>query len=178
MPAVPTSSRDGSATSPAANARGAAILRRKSHDMKLHRESIAAAIVLFALVGDTGCKKKDADESATTAATEAATAQVTAAVTATPTAVAATAAADVAAADTAAEAPPPADAPEAPADKVEVKPAAPSADHVWVPGLYVGAATSAPPPIRVEVIGRAPSARHVWVKGHWQWNGTTWLWIG
>jgi hypothetical protein len=49
---------------------------------------------------------------------------------------------------------------------------------VWVPGLWVGAATSAPPPLRVEVVGRAPSVRHVWVAGHWQWNGASWVWMG
>jgi hypothetical protein len=63
MPAVPTSSRDGIGHHHRPRkARGAAILRRKSHHMKLHRETIAAGIVLFALTCAGGCKKKDKTE--------------------------------------------------------------------------------------------------------------------
>src|SRR5690242_16762985 len=82
MPRAPTSSRDGIGYHHRPrNARGAAILRRKSHDMKLHRESIAAGIVLFALACGGGCKKKDKDSDSSTSASEAVSASASVAVT-------------------------------------------------------------------------------------------------
>jgi hypothetical protein len=85
--------------------------------------------------------------------------------------------------------------PAAPAPRVEVIPARPSAYHTWVAGYwhwhpgerrwiwnsgywmphYV---TTAPPVARIETPGPAPSPNHLWIKGYWKWNGASYEWLG
>jgi hypothetical protein len=38
-------------------------------------------------------------------------------------------------------------------------------------------APSAPPPVREEIVPPPPTTDVVWQPGHWQWNGTQYVWV-
>ena len=53
-----------------------------------------------------------------------------------------------------------------PAERIEVIPASPGPDFIWIRGHW----SPMPPPAQVEVIGAVPYAGAVWVRGHWAWR--------